>query len=66
MSDKPDSMQINIEIPVVIRAVANGEIIRSGSADKEFDRFSWFVHYPINNYNATFYAAKFVAFWLTP
>ncbi len=62
MSDKPDSMQINLEVPRGYKAVANGELIGSGAANDRFDRFSWFVHYPINNYNATFYVGKYVAF----
>ncbi len=30
--------------------------------DSHYDKFSWFVSYPINNYNVTFYVGKYVAF----
>jgi aminopeptidase N len=62
MTDKPDSMQINIEVPHGYKAVSNGDLKSTKAVDKKYDRFSWFVHYPINNYNATFYVGKYVAF----
>ena len=53
LSDEPDSMQISIEVPEGLMAVANGDLRNKTSENKGFDKFSWFVSYPINNYNVT-------------
>jgi aminopeptidase N len=62
ISDKPDSMLINIDVPEGYKAVANGTLRSTGSTEKGYERYSWFVSYPINNYNATFYMGKYVEF----
>jgi|WetSurSiteA1Bulk_404760.scaffolds.fasta_scaffold00934_6 aminopeptidase N len=62
MTDKPDSMQITLDIPRGYQAVSNGNLRNSETVDKKTDRFTWFVHYPINNYNVTFYVGKYTAF----
>jgi aminopeptidase N len=62
LSDKPDSMAINLEVPKRYKAVCNGSLRRITYADNRFNRFEWFVHYPINNYNVTFYMGKYVEF----
>ena len=62
MTDKPDSMQITLEVPRGYQAVSNGNLLKKEAADSRFDRFAWFVHYPINNYNVTFYVGKYTAF----
>lgn len=62
MTDKPDSVQITLEVPKGYQAVSNGTLRHSGQADNKYDRFTWFVHYPINNYNITFYVGKYTAF----
>ncbi len=60
LSDKPDSMAINIEVPKRYKAICNGRLRNVVHTDKKYDRYEWFVDYPINNYNATFYMGKFV------
>jgi aminopeptidase N len=62
MTDKPDSMQITLEVPRGYQAISNGNLLKKEAADSRFDRFTWFVHYPINNYNVTFYVGKYTAF----
>ncbi len=62
LSDKPDSMLINLTIPSGYQAVSNGNLRKMTRVDSHYDKFSWFVSYPINNYNVTFYVGKYVAF----
>lgn len=62
LSDKPDSMQISIEIPAGYKAVSNGDLRRTEKAGNKRNKFVWFVEYPINNYNATFYVGKYASF----
>lgn len=62
MSDKPDSMLINLEVPAGYQAVSNGNLRQVTHPGKDFDKFSWFVSYPINNYNVTFYVGRYIPF----
>lgn len=62
LSDKPDSMQITIEIPSEYQAVSNGDLRKTEKLSDKYTAFSWFVEYPINNYNVTFYVGKYVSF----
>jgi aminopeptidase N len=62
MTDKPDSMQISLEIPKGYQVVSNGNLREVRTAGKKTDLFRWFVSYPINNYNVTFYIGKYVSF----
>lgn len=62
LTDKPDSMQIVLEVPKDYQAVSNGNLRKSEVADRQYNRFYWFVQYPINNYNVTFYVGKYTSF----
>jgi aminopeptidase N len=62
LSDEPDSMKINIEVPENYKAISNGVLKAIEKAGKSYKRFVWFVSYPINNYNVTFYMGKFIQF----
>ncbi len=62
LTDRPDSMNIGIEIPSKYRAVSNGTLRNTAPADRRYTRYEWFVSYPINNYNVTFYMGNFVSF----
>lgn len=62
LTDEPDSMTINIEVPEKYKAISNGTLKGVETADKSYNRFVWFVSYPINNYNVTFYMGKFIQF----
>lgn len=62
LSDKPDSMDINILAPSGYDVVANGNLLDQKEESDGFTRFQWHVSYPINNYNVTFYIGDFVNF----
>ena len=62
LTDKPDSMRINLEVPKGYQAVSNGDLQKVEAAGRKFDRFTWMVDYPINNYNVTFYVGKYTSF----
>jgi aminopeptidase N len=62
MTDKPDSLLISLQVPKGYKAVANGNLRSMASPDKKYDRFTWFVSYPINSYNVTFYIGKYESF----
>lgn len=59
LSDEPDSMSINIETPVHLYCVSNGNIRKRRDLDDGFARHEWFVSYPINNYDVTFNLGKY-------
>ena len=58
-------MSINIEVPEKYMAISNGILRNTQSVDKSFKRYEWFVSYPINNYNVTFYMGKYARFYDT-
>ena len=62
LTDRPDSMKINIEVPSKYKAISNGTLRNTITTDKRYTRYEWFVSYPINNYNVTFYMGNFVSF----
>jgi aminopeptidase N len=62
LSDRPDSMGINIEVPHRFQAVCNGRLRNVKNVDRHYLRYEWFVDYPINNYNVTFYMGKYSEF----
>ncbi|QJW91135.1 M1 family metallopeptidase [Spirosoma taeanense] len=54
LADEPDSMRIRCRVPKGLTCVSNGKFVsqkptRSGQQTE----WTWFVHYPINNYNVT-------------
>jgi aminopeptidase N len=62
LSDKPDSMAINFEVPEKYQAISNGRLRDIVLLKDGFTRYEWFVDYPINNYNVTFYMGKYTEF----
>jgi len=62
LTEKPDSMAINIEVPEKYNAISNGRLRNIVKVNKDYLRYEWFVDYPINNYNVTFYMGKYVEF----
>ncbi len=62
LSDKPDSMEINIQALTGYDAIANGNLLSETKVDNGYSNFQWKVSYPINSYNVTFYIGDFVNF----
>ncbi len=62
LTDKPDSMRISLTVPHGYQSVSNGNLLDVSPAGKKYDRFTWLVSYPINNYNVTFYLGKYESF----
>jgi aminopeptidase N len=51
-SDEPDSMSMSFTVPSRLVCISNGNLIRKESL-KDKTTYTWFVSYPINNYNVT-------------
>lgn len=62
LSDKADSILITLEVPAGYMAVSNGTLRKVIETERKYDSYSWFVSYPINNYNVTFYLGKYEYF----
>ena len=53
LSDEPDSMRIKVDAPLGLTCVANGQLMSKRRLPNNYDQWSYFVSYPINNYNVT-------------
>jgi aminopeptidase N len=62
MSDEPDSMLISCIVPSSLTAVSNGRLRSKIEMDNNMTRWSWFVSYPINNYNVSINIAHYTHF----
>ena len=62
LSDRPDSMNIHIEVPSKFQAISNGQLRGVDTLSDGFSRYNWHVSYPINSYNVTFYMGKYTEF----
>lgn len=62
LSDKPDSMRINLEVPSGYKGISNGSLRSVKEEANGFTDFEWFVSYPINTYAVTVYMGDFVNF----
>lgn len=62
LSDKPDSMRITLRVPSGYKAISNGNLVSVNQNNDNTMSFEWFVHYPINSYNVTYYLGDFVNF----
>jgi len=62
LSDKPDSMNITLVVPEKLQAISNGNLRGIKSAGNNTASYEWFVSYPVNSYNVTFYVGDFVNF----
>lgn len=60
-SDKPDSMSLSFVVPKGLVCVSNGQqMLTKPQVESETkELFQWKVHYPMVNYNATFYLGNF-------
>lgn len=62
LSDEPDSMSISIIVPDYLMAVSNGNLRSRKKLAGNFNRWEWFVSYPINSYGVSFYVGDYVHF----
>jgi len=62
LSDKPDSMRINLQVPAGYQGISNGNLRSVKDLGNMYTNFEWFVSYPINTYNVTLYIGDFVNF----
>lgn len=63
LSEKPDSMDIHIQVPDGLEVVSNGNQISVTDLEGPNTDHHWHVSYPINSYNVTFYVVdKFAHF----
>jgi aminopeptidase N len=62
LTERPDSMRINLEVPSRQRCISNGTLRNVIEVDRKYTRYEWFVSYPINNYNVTFYLGNYTGF----
>ncbi len=62
LSDKPDSMTINVQVPSKYKGISNGNLISESEIKDGYTNYEWFVSYPINSYCVTLYMGNFVNF----
>lgn len=62
LSDEPDSMLINVTVPADLVCISNGQLRKTNRLPNGYNQFSWFVSYPINNYNVTVNIGKYTHF----
>ena len=61
-SDEPDSLQMTCIVPANLAAICNGNLRSETHISDQQKAFTWFVSYPINLYNVTFYIGKYTHF----
>jgi aminopeptidase N len=61
-SDEPDSMLINITVPKGLEDISNGRLRSKTELPDGSTKYSWFVSYPINNYDVTINICTFKHF----
>ncbi len=61
-SDEPDSMMLSVTVPPGLQNISNGRLRNKETLDDGWERYNWFISYPINNYNVTLNIGKFAHF----
>ncbi|MFC2125102.1 M1 family metallopeptidase [Bacteroidota bacterium] len=62
LSDEPDSMSIHCIAPSILSAISNGRLRSKKEIGYGKTKWSWFVGYPINNYNVSLNLAHYMRF----
>ena len=62
LGEEPDSMRMSFTVPKGLQCISNGNLRNTQKVGKDSTKFEWFVSYPINNYNVTFYLGDYVHF----
>ncbi len=60
-SDEPDSMLLSVTVPKGLEDISNGRL-RSKIGVPGGTQYSWFISYPINNYDVTINIGKYAHF----
>jgi aminopeptidase N len=53
LGDEPDSMHISCQVPEGEFCISNGRMTKIDNMMNGFNRFDWYVNYPINTYDVT-------------
>ncbi len=61
-SDEPDSMAISVAVPKDLVEVSNGRLRGKKTLPGGYERYDWFVSYPINSYDVTINIADYASF----
>jgi aminopeptidase N len=61
LSDEPDSMSMSFAVAEGLSCISNGNLTGVSTYPGE-NVYHWMVHYPINNYNVTFYIGHYSSF----
>lgn len=59
LSDKPDSMRMTFDVPSGLMCISNGRLRSERVMENMYTRFTWFVSYPIINYDVTLNIADY-------
>lgn len=59
LSPKPDSMRMTFDVPTGLMCVSNGRLRSEKKLDNGYTHFTWFVSYPIINYDVTLNIADY-------
>ena len=62
MYDEVDSMQISVNVPASLTAVANGRLRKVEEVEDNTRTFHWFISNPINNYGVNINIAEYKHF----
>lgn len=60
--DTVDEMRINVEVPNSLSDVSNGQFLEKKDLGDGYTRWSWMVHYPIDNYDVALNIGNYVHF----
>lgn len=63
LSDEPDSMRISVITPAELDAICNGQFVNRQPVKNGFEKWTWKITYPINNYNVTLNLGHFAHFF---
>jgi len=62
LGDECDSMRMRITVPQSLQAICNGKLEKDEPQDNGVHTQTWFISYPINNYNVTLNIGNYAHF----
>jgi len=60
--DEPDSMTMAVTVPSDLVDVSNGRLVGVEELEDGWTRYSWKIHYPINNYSVSVNVGRYTRF----